>query len=65
MSLRATDLGLGSLWIRDVIYVSKEISDMVGHKDRELNCALAVGIPNQNPEPRPRKKLEDIVEWYQ
>jgi len=63
MCLRAVELGLGTLWIRDTVYVSNEIAKMVGHDDMELNCALAIGYPNQNPNPRPRKKLEDIIEW--
>lgn len=61
--LRATDLGLGSLWIRDIAYVSEKVAKMLGHGDLELNCAVSLGIPNQCPKPRPRKKLEDIIEW--
>lgn len=62
--LRATDLGIGSLWIRDIVYVAKEVATMLGHKDLELNCAVSLGIANQNPKQRPRKNLKDIVEWY-
>lgn len=61
--LRATDLGLGSLWIRDIAYVSEKVAEMLGHRDLELNCAVSLGIPNQCPKPRPRKKLEHIIEW--
>ena len=64
MCLRATDLGLGSLWIRNIVYVSEKVAEMVGHGDLELNCAVSLGIPNQNPEQRPRKELKDIIEWY-
>lgn len=63
MCLRATELGIGSLWIRDTVCVA-EVADMLGHGDMELNCAVALGMPNQNPAPRPRKELNDIVEWY-
>jgi nitroreductase len=62
--LRATDLGLGSLWIRDIVYVSKQVAEMLGHGDLELNCAVLLGVPNQNPKQRPRKELKDIMEWY-
>lgn len=65
MCLRATDLGLGSLWIRDIVYVSKKVAEMLGHGDLELNCAVSLGWPNQNPKQRPRKELKDIVEWYE
>jgi len=63
MCLRATDLGIGSLWIRDTVYVAEDIAKMLGHEDMELNCALTLGYPAQNPKMRPRKNLEDIIEW--
>ena len=37
---------------------------MLEHKDLELNCAVSLGVPNQNPKQRPRKELKDIMEWY-
>lgn len=64
MCLRATDLDIGSLWIRDTVYVAEDIAKMLGHGDMELNCALALGYANEAPKMRPRKDLEDIVEWY-
>lgn len=63
MCLRATELGLGTLWIRDIVYTSEQIASYLNKEDLELNCALTIGIPNQDPKPRPRKKLEEIVEW--
>lgn len=64
MCLRATDLGLGSLWIRDIVYVSEQVAEMLGHGDLELNCAVSLGVPNQSPKQRPRKELKDIMEWH-
>lgn len=64
MCLRATDLGLGSLWIRDIVYVSEKVAEMLGHGDLELNCAVSLGVPSQSPKQRPRKELKDIMEWY-
>lgn len=64
MCLRATDLGLGSLWIRDIVYVSEKVAEMLGHEDLELNCAVSLGVPSQSPKQRPRKELKDIMEWY-
>lgn len=63
MCLRATDLNIGSLWIRDICYVEKEISKLLGI-DMELSCAVILGKPNQEPKMRPRKELKDIVKWY-
>ncbi len=61
--LRATDLGLGSLWIRDIVYVADEVAKMLNHEDLDLNCAVSIGYPNQSPKARPRKELKDIIEW--
>ena len=55
MCLRATELGLGTLWIRDTRYVASEIANLVHYSDLELNCALDLGYANQFPNPRPRK----------
>ena len=49
MCLRATDLGLGSLWIRDIVYVSKQVEEMLGYENLELNCAVSLGVSNQKP----------------
>lgn len=65
MCLRATELGLGTLWIRDIVYVADNIAKMLNHNDLELNCALVIGYSNQNPKMRPRKDLESIVEWHE
>lgn len=65
MCLRATELGLGTLWIRDTVYAAEDIAKILNHDDLELNCALAIGYSNQNPKMRPRKVLDSIVEWHQ
>lgn len=63
--LRATDLGLGSLWIRDIVYTQKEIANLVSKDDIELISAISIGYPDENPKQRPRKKLNEILEWYE
>lgn len=62
--LRATDLGLGSLWIRDIVYTQKEIAKLVGYEDMEVISAISIGYPDENPKQRPRKKLSEVLEWY-
>ncbi len=62
--LRATDLGLGSLWIRDIRHRKKEISKLTGKDNLELISAITIGYPDENPNQRPRKKLTEILEWY-
>ena len=62
--LRATDLELGSLWIRDIVYTQKEIANLVGKNDMELISAISIGYPDENPKQRLRKKLNEVLEWY-
>lgn len=62
--LRATDLGLGTLWIRDVIYMREEISKMFKKSDMELVTGLAIGYSTEYPYERKKKSLNDIMEWY-
>lgn len=63
MLLYATDIGLGSLWIRDTYCISKEMSELYS-KDKELSCAIALGYPEENPPMRSRKDLNKIVDWF-
>lgn len=62
--LRATDLGLGSLWIRDTVYVQKEIEELIGCEEKELICAISIGYPNESPVGRPKKALQEILKWH-
>ena len=61
--LRATDLGLGSLWIRDTVYTQREIVKLIGYENMEMISAISIGYPNQSPKQRPRKELKEILEW--
>ena len=65
MCLRATDLKIGSLWIRDVYCIAQKVESLYKKDEMELSCALALGVADQLPIQRPRKKLEDITEWYE
>lgn len=60
MLLTATELGLGSLWIADTTYVKKQISQLIG-TNLTLYSAVALGYANENPEPRPRKTVEELL----
>lgn len=63
--LRATDFGMGSLWIRDIVYTKKEIANIIDKNDMELISAISIGYPDEKPKQRPRKKLNEILEWYE
>lgn len=62
--LKATDLGLGSLWIRDTIYTKNEISELVGKNNMELICAVSIGYSNEELRAKKKKILKEIMEWY-
>ena len=62
--LKATDLGLGSLWIRDIVYTKNEISELVGKNNMELISAVSIGYSNEEPRAKKKKLLKEIMEWY-
>lgn len=46
--LCATNLGLGSLWVNDILFFRDEITSYVGESDRLVSCVL-LGVPNIDP----------------
>ncbi|MBN1399887.1 MAG: nitroreductase family protein [Anaerolineae bacterium] len=62
MLLSALDLGLGSLWICDVLFAYDELSNWVGEPG-ELIAAVSFGYPDESPGPRPRQAFDDLVVW--
>lgn len=58
--LKATDLGLGSLWIANTNFVSDEISKLV-NIDLECISTVALGYKENSPSARPRKEYSEIV----
>ena len=61
MCLRAEELGLGTLWIRDTCYAEEDICRCVGSGSLLLTCALAVGYGAEEPPARPRKAPEEVL----
>ncbi|MGC6176922.1 nitroreductase family protein [Lacrimispora sp. 38-1] len=61
MTLTASELGLGSLWICDIYFAYKELCEWL-NVDGELFAAMAVGYADENPIARRRKSIDDIVE---
>lgn len=59
--LRAEELELGTLWIANTCFAYGELVEYLC-TDKQLVGAIAVGYANENPHPRPRKALEEIVE---
>ena len=63
--LRATDLDIGSLWIGHTSVIKKEIEELYGNEIMELSCAVALGYTDIKPKARPRKELNEIVEYIE
>ena len=62
MLLAALDLGLGSLWICDVIYVYHDLCDWL-NQEHQMIAAVSFGYPDEQPGPRPRKAMSELVTW--
>lgn len=60
--LAAQELGLGALWIANTCFAYKEITTYL-NTDEQLACAIAVGYGAESPKQRPRKSLDEIVEY--
>ena len=62
MLLAATEKGIGSLWICDIFFAYSELCEWL-NVNGELLAAIALGYPDEAPKERPRKNIEEIVEW--
>ena len=58
--LRALDFGLGTCWVR--LFDVNKIRELFGWKENILPVTLLpVGYPAENPAPRKRMKIEDLL----
>ena len=62
MLLKATELGLGTLWIANTCYAYNELADFIGTTDLLIG-AVALGYADEAPAPRPRKSLDETAEY--
>lgn len=62
MLLEAQELGLGTLWIANTCFAYPELVEYL-QTEEQLIGAVALGYPDEKPAARPRKELEEIVEW--
>lgn len=60
IALAACDVGLGSLWVCDVLYAYDELSDWLQESGAML-AALCLGYPDECPLPRQRKEYDGVV----
>jgi nitroreductase len=61
--LSAHALGLGSLWICDVLFAYEELSAWLG-QDTEMVAAVSLGYPADNPVIFSRKPLDNVTLWF-
>lgn len=62
MLLQAEELSIGTLWIGNTCFAYPELMDYMGVSG-QLVGAVALGIADEKPLPRPRKKMEIIAEY--
>lgn len=62
MLLSAAEKGIGSLWICDIYFAYQELCTWLDC-DGQLIAAIAFGYPDEFPKERPRKGIDDVVEW--
>ena len=62
--LKAHDLGLGSLWICDILYIDKAVNQYL-KTDMPLLAAISIGYADESPKSRPRKTIEEVTTWYE
>jgi F420 biosynthesis protein FbiB-like protein len=62
MLLAALDMGLGSLWICDVLYAYDPLCDWL-KQEHQMIAAVSFGYPDEQPGPRPRKPVDEVTVW--
>lgn len=62
MCLAALDMGLGSLWIADVLFAYDELCAFL-KQDCQMVAALSIGYPAEQPDARPRKSVDEVTTW--
>ena len=62
MLLKANEMGMGTLWVANTFYAYEELTEYLG-TTHQLVGAIALGYPAEDPTPRPRKLMEETVEY--
>ncbi len=55
-------MGLGTLWIANTCFAYKDLTSLIG-EEGQLIGAIAVGYADESPNQRPRKAMENILEF--
>ena len=62
MLLAAVELGVGSLWICDVLYACDELTAWLG-ETHQMIAAVSFGYPDEAPGARPRLGVDEVTTW--
>ena len=62
MLIAAAERGLGGLWICDIYFAYRGLCEWL-NTEGELLAAVAFGHPEETPAARPRRPLDEVVEW--
>ena len=62
MILKATEIGLGTLWIANTCFAYEDMVDFI-NSSGQLIGAVTVGYADENPLPRPRKSIDEVLEY--
>lgn len=60
--IAAQELGLGTLWIANTCFAYRELTVYL-NTNEQLAGAIAVGYKAESPKQRPRKSLDEVVEY--
>lgn len=63
MLLAAQAQGIGSLWIGDIFLAYHELCAWL-EETHELVAAVSFGYPDEQPEARPRKSVDEVTTWH-
>ncbi|MHA1737749.1 MAG: nitroreductase family protein [Candidatus Heimdallarchaeota archaeon] len=63
MLLKAEEMGIGSLWICDILYIEKPV--MKYHNtDEQLLATVTFGYSSKTPQGPKKKPVEDFTTWH-
>jgi nitroreductase len=62
MLLEAHSLGIGAVWLGEIIKSSEQIKSLLGVGEKlDLMAVVALGKPDEKPKKVPRKVLKDLI----
>lgn len=63
MILKATELGIDTTWLCDILFIDDVIKSYLGLEKQELICGVALGYRSENPVKKGRYKRKYLVKY--